>query len=145
MTTAVTRLFVPEFSHDQRWPLATSLEDFRMFALGQIRSLKLAAAGVLAAIAFANTSVAADEAAAMRPVGPHEPILASVGERRVVASFASEFGHCAVNASVWASIEAQADSALRLRVSLSPGQSIHIDSLEGPRRSTWRGCRSRRH
>ena len=82
-------------------------------------------------LAFINTPLAADGPAAhARPAGPHEPILASVGVRRVIASFATDFGHCAVNASVWDSIEAQADSALCIRVSLSPGQLLHIDSLE---------------
>ena len=60
--------------------------------------------------------------------------------RRVVASFATDFGHYAVNASVWDSIEAQADSALRIRVSLRPGQLLHIDSLEAETKSLDLGC-----
>ena len=102
-----------------------------MFTLSQKRLLNITTASALVGLAFINTPLAADGPAAhARPAGPHEPILASVGVRRVVASFATDFGHCAVNASVWDSIEAQADSALRIRVSLSPGQLLHIDSLE---------------
>ena len=81
-----------------------------MFTLSQKRLLNVIAAGALVGLAFINTPLAADGPAAhARPAGPHEPILASVGVRRVVASFATDFGHCAVNASVWDSIEAQAD------------------------------------
>ena len=112
-----------------------------MFSLSQTRLLNVIAAGALAAIAFVNTPVASGGSdAKMRPAGPHEPILASVGVRRVVASFATDFGHCAVNASVWDSIEAQADSALRIRVSLSPGQLLHIDSLEAETKSLDLEC-----
>jgi hypothetical protein len=92
-------------------------------------------------IALANTPVAAGgPAAKLRPVGPYEPIIASVGVRRVVASFVPEFGHCTVNASVWDSIEAQSDSAVRIRVSLSPGQMIHFDSLETETKSLHLQC-----
>ena len=112
-----------------------------MFALSQTRLLHVIAAGALAGTAFINTPLAADGPAAnLRPVGPYEPILASVGVRRVVASFAPEFGHCAVNASVWDSIEAQADSSLRIRVGLSPGQLLHIDSLEAETKSLDLKC-----
>jgi hypothetical protein len=81
-----------------------------MFTLSQKRLLNVTAASALVGLAFINTPLAADGPAAhARPAGPHEPILASVGVRRVVAvaSFATDFGHCAVNASVWDSIEAQ--------------------------------------
>jgi hypothetical protein len=112
-----------------------------MFALSQLRVLNVTAASVLSAIVLANTPVAAGgPAAKLRPVGPYEPIIASVGVRRVVASFAPEFGHCTVNASVWDSIEAQSDSAVRIRVSLSPGQMIHFDSLETETKSLHLQC-----
>jgi hypothetical protein len=112
-----------------------------MFTLSQKRLLNVTAASALVGLALINTPLAADGPAAQaRPAGPHEPILASVGVRRVVASFATDFGHCAVNASVWDSIEAQADSALRIRVSLSPGQLLHIDSLEAETKSLDLEC-----
>jgi len=120
-------------SHSQR--------NTTMFTLSQKRLLNVTAASALVGLAFINTPLAADGPAAhARPAGPHEPILASVGVRRVVASFATDFGHCAVNASVWDSIEAQADSALRIRVSLSPGQLLHIDSLEAETKSLDLEC-----
>jgi hypothetical protein len=112
-----------------------------MFAPSQLRFSHVVAASVLAAIALAGTPVAADGPdAKLRPVCPYEPILASVGVRRVVASFAPEFGHCTVNATVWDSIEAQADSGLRIRVSLSPGQMVHIDSIETETKSLHLQC-----
>ena len=72
-----------------------------MFSLSQTRLLNVIAAGALATIAFVNTPASAGGAdAKMRPAGPHEPILASVGVRRVVASFAPEFGRCAIGGTL---------------------------------------------
>ena len=130
--------------------LSHSQRNTTMFTLSQTRLssvilLNVIAAGALVALAFVNTPVAAGGAdAKMRPAGPHEPILASVGVRRVVASFATDFGHCAVNASVWDSIEAQADSAIAHQRQPDPGQLLHIDSLEAETKSlesrVWRRC-----
>ena len=51
-----------------------------MFALSQNRLLNVIAAGALAAIAFVNTPRRRRRTGAeLRPAGPHEPILASVG------------------------------------------------------------------
>ena len=117
-----------------------------MSALSQTRLssvilLNAIAVGALVALAVASTPVAAGGAdAKMRPAGPHEPILASVGVRRVVASFATDLGRCTVNASVWDSIDAQEDSGLRISVSLDPGQLLHIDSLEAETKSLEFKC-----
>jgi hypothetical protein len=35
------------------------------------------------------------------PVGPHEPILVSLGNQRIVAFFVPERGECAVSAVTW--------------------------------------------
>jgi hypothetical protein len=101
----------------------------------------LVAVGAFVAMAVANMPLRSEELAAnLRPVGPHEPILASIGEKRIVASFAREFGHCALNASVWDSIEAETDSAVRIGVSLSPGQVVHIESLKHGNESLGLQC-----
>lgn len=64
------------------------------------------------------------------PVGPGEPILVTVGDQRVIAFYAPERGECAVNAIVWK--ETNPDTpATRVRLSLRPGQTLHLDS---PRR-----------
>jgi hypothetical protein len=112
-----------------------------MFARIHCRLLHLVGVGALVAMAVTNSPIRSEELAAkLRPVGPHEPILTSIGEKRVVASFAREFGHCAVNASVWDSIEAETDSAVRIGVSLSPGQVVHIESLKNENESLGLQC-----
>jgi hypothetical protein len=116
--------------------------DQAMLTLSRRQLLHAAAAGLFAATAVAAIPAAAAGGAAskMRAAGPYEPILASVGERRVVASFAPEFGRCKVNASVWDSVGAQADSSVRILVRLNPGQAIHIDSLEAKTESLHLRC-----
>jgi len=112
-----------------------------MFARIHCRLLHLVGVGGVGATAVTNTPIRSEELAAkLRPVGPHEPILTSIGEKRVVASFAREFGHCAVNASVWDSIEAETDSAVRIGVSLSPAQVVHIESLKNENESLGLQC-----
>jgi hypothetical protein len=41
---------------------------------------------------------------------------------------------------VWDSIEAQSDSAVRISISLTPGQLIHIDSIEAETKSFHLEC-----
>ena len=102
-----------------------------MYPLTRIRFLRFAAAGALVALTAASTPARADELAQnLGPVGPHEPILTTVGSKRIIAFYMPDGGHCAVNAVVWDSTDADADSAARVRVSLSPRQMVHIDSAE---------------
>jgi hypothetical protein len=105
--------------------------DRTMYPLTRIRFLRFAAAGALVALTATSTPARADELAQnLGPVGPHEPILTTVGSKRVIAFYVPDGGHCAVNAVVWDSTDADADSAARVRVSLSPRQMVHIDSVE---------------
>ena len=101
-----------------------------MTALIHSRLLTLAAAGALVALT-ANLPAGAEEPLTqMGPVGPNEPILASVGSRRIVAFYVPDNGNCGLQAVVW---EASSDpsgeprSAERVRVSLKPQQMIRID------------------
>ena len=67
------------------------------------------------------------------PVGPHKPILASVGSKRVIAFYLPDSDHCALHAVVGDTANAYADTqtpAVRIRVSLEPGQIVHIDSVD---------------
>jgi hypothetical protein len=112
-----------------------------MFAHPHRWFFNLVTVGAFVAMAAAGTELRSEElAATLKPVGPHEPVLTSIGEKRVVASFAREFGHCAVNASVWDSIEAETDSAVRIGVSLVPGQVVHIESLKNKNESLGLQC-----
>lgn len=89
-----------------------------------------AAAGALA-LSLASLPAHSDELAQnLGPVGPNEPILTTVGSKRVIAFYVPGNGHCGINVVVWDRSDATGDSAARVRVSLSPRQMVHIDSAE---------------
>ncbi len=65
------------------------------------------------------------------PVSAHEPILTAVGEKHVIAFYTPGSGRCALQAVVSDPTDAQpAKSATRVRVSLEPGQIVHIDTVD---------------
>jgi hypothetical protein len=100
-----------------------------MFTLSRTPFLKFAAASALVALSFAGTPARADELAVnLGPVGPHEPILTTVGSKHVVAFYVPDSGKCALDAVVWEDEEAK--TAARVRISLMPGEIAHIDSAE---------------
>ena len=100
-----------------------------MFPLTRIPSL--AAVGALVALTAGSIPARADELAQnLGPVGPHEPILTTVGSKRVIAFYEPDSGHCAVHAVVWNTTDVNADSAARVRVSLNPQQMMQIDTAE---------------
>ncbi len=93
--------------------------------------LKLAAAGAIVALAATNTSARADDMVQnLGPVGPNEPILATFGNKRAVASFASVSGACALQAVVWNADDIDATSASQFRTNLNAGQTTQIDSSD---------------
>ena len=97
------------------------------------RSLSLAAAGAVLALAAPSIPARADELAQnLGPVGPHEPILTTVGSQRVIAFYVPGSDRCALHAVVWDNTDADAadTSAARVRVSLQPGQIVHIYTAE---------------
>jgi hypothetical protein len=61
-------------------------------------------------------------------VGPHEPLLATVGNKRVLAFFIPGNDQCNVQAVIWNADDMEATTAGRVRVSLNPGQTASIDS-----------------
>jgi hypothetical protein len=94
------------------------------------RFLSFATAGALA-LSVASIPARADELARnLGPVGPNEPILTTVGSKRVIAFYVPGGGRCTINAVVWDRTDASGDSAARVRVSLDPSQMVHIDSAE---------------
>lgn len=62
------------------------------------------------------------------PVGPHEPIITTVGNKRVIACYLEGHGQCNVQAVIWDADDLEAKSAGRVRFSLNPGQPASIDS-----------------
>jgi hypothetical protein len=99
-----------------------------MFLLSQ--SSKLAVAGAVAALLAASTPASAEESRQnLGPVGPNEPILATVGNKRLIAFYVPDSGRCSINAVVFdvAPPEALYSSA-RVRMNLWPGESFHLDA-----------------
>jgi hypothetical protein len=111
-----------------------------MFSQSRVRFLGLvAAAGILVTLATAPAS-ADEQVSRLGPVGPHEPVLSSVGEKRIVAFYAKDAGHCAVQMVAWDNSDADspmakfgpdpARLALRVRISLEPLRIAHIETVD---------------
>ena len=92
------------------------------------RSLGFAALSALALTVSGSPGYADDFAENLGPVGPNEPILTTVGSKRVIAFYVPGNGHCGINVVVWDRSDASGNSAARVRVSLNPRQTVHIDS-----------------
>jgi hypothetical protein len=91
--------------------------------------LGFALASSLALLTVSTTPVIAEEMVQnLGPVGPQQPILATVGDMHVIAFFAPADGQCNVQAVIWHSDDPEAKSAGGVRVSLNRGQTASIDS-----------------
>ena len=112
-----------------------------MSPLHRIQFLSIAVAGVLVALTAPSTSARADELVQnLGPVGPYEPILASAGNKRLIAFFVPDSDHCAVNVVVWNNADPNglvarfwpdtASSAERVLIRLNPGQFFQLNSIE---------------
>jgi hypothetical protein len=111
-----------------------------MFLHTRIRLVSLAvAAGAL--FALSGTSALADERVTnLGPAGENEPILTRVGSKNVIAFYLQDSNRCAVHAVVSDNSGANslmaksgpdpAQSALRIRIALNPGQMVHIDTVD---------------
>ncbi len=99
-----------------------------MFTLFKLNYVGL---GFLLALSALSLPARADDLAQnLGPVGPHEPILATVGGKRVIAFYEPRSGECGAHVVVWNSADASAESAARVRVNLGPRQMVHIDSAD---------------
>lgn len=99
-----------------------------MFPLSR-NFLKLAAASTLVAVTAVSTPARADELVEnLGPVGPHVPILAWVGSKRVIAFYGPDSGNCAVQIVVWNPKDINAGSTVSFQATLNPRQMAHIDS-----------------
>jgi len=93
--------------------------------------LKFAAAGALVAFTAISTPTRADELIQnLGPVGPHQPMIATVGSKRVIAFYVPGNGGCNVQAVVWSGDDMSANTAAGFRVSLAPGETASIDSAD---------------
>ncbi len=100
--------------------------------LSCIQLLKFAAAGVVVVCTLGTPAGAYELAQNLGPVGPHEPILTTVGNKRVIAFYEPDNGRCAVHAVVFDKTDAYTGmtTAARVRVSLNPREMVHIDSAD---------------
>ena len=99
-----------------------------MFTLNRNRLLGFAAAGAFVTLTAVDLPARADELVQhLGPVGPHEPILTTFGNKRVIAFYEPDNGRCAVNAVVYDKTGAETGmtTAARVRVSLesAPGSA----------------------
>ena len=89
-----------------------------------------AAAGAFA-LTLATLPVYAEELAQNPgPVGPNEPILTTIGSKRVIAFYEANGSGCGMHIVVWDLNDASGASAARLRVTLDSRQIVHIDSAD---------------
>jgi hypothetical protein len=115
---------------DIQWSASLLRKETAMFPIKYDPFLKFAVAGAFTVLAaVCGPAGAGDQAQNLGPVGPNEPILTTVGGKRVIAFYLSGSGRCAVHAVMWDNENVSTDlSAVRVRVSLGPGQIIHIDT-----------------
>jgi hypothetical protein len=106
--------------------------DSTMFPLSR-NFLKFAAASAIVALTAVSTPARADELVQnLGPVGPHQPILATFGNKRVIAFYEPDNGRCAVSAVVYDKTDADTGmtTAMRVRTSLNPREMVHVDSTD---------------
>jgi hypothetical protein len=60
------------------------------------------------------------------PVAVNEPILMNVGNKRVIAFYEMDGGHCGMHIVVWDRADVSGDSAARFRVTLAPREVVHV-------------------
>ena len=104
-----------------------------MHTLNRSWGLGIAAAGAFVTLTAVGCPARANELIQhLGPVGPHESILATFGNKRVIAFYAPDNGRCAVNAVVFQKADAETGNttAARVRVDLNPHQMVHIDSTD---------------
>jgi hypothetical protein len=100
-----------------------------MYTLGQKPLLKCAVAAGLVVLCVSGPAGAGELIDNLGPVGAHEPILTSLGDKRVIAFYQPDSERCALHAVMWDNTGADAaKSAARVRVSLEPGQVVHVDT-----------------
>jgi hypothetical protein len=91
----------------------------------------LAGAGALIALIAGPAPAGADDAVNLGPVGPHEPIIVKMGDKRMIASYVPNGGNCFVSAVVFdATTTGGGFSSTRIRVALHPGELFDVDGAE---------------
>ena len=95
--------------------------------------LKFTAASSLLALTAISTPTHADEMAQnLGPVGAHEPILTTVGNKRVIAFYEPDSGRCAVNAIVYDKTDAYTGRTTAARNRLVMSETPVSDMVKVP-------------
>lgn len=98
--------------------------------LRTLKILSIAAASALTALAFTVPASAEQDLVNLGPVGPNEPIVTTVGDKRIIAYYTPDAGKCAINAIVFDKAAAdRGRTSARVRVALHPGELFHLDSV----------------
>ena len=110
--------------------------------LSRVQLLKFAVGGLVVLSSLGTPARADDLVQNLGPVGPHQPILATVGNKRVIAFYMPGSDRCSLHAVVWDNTGPDAGSlAARVRISLEPGQIVHIDTAQdGSLKTLNLGC-----
>jgi hypothetical protein len=91
----------------------------------------LAVAGVVVALTTASIPARADELAQnLGPVGAREPILTTLGSKRVIAFYEPDSGTCTVNVVVWNPTDVKSESTVSFKATLNARQMAHIGTGE---------------
>ena len=97
----------------------------------RIQVLSFAAAGALLALTAASAPARSDERPVhLAPVGPVEPIMTTVGNENVIAFYRPGSGNCNFYVVLSDRRNASDDSAVQVRISLSPLQIVHLDTSD---------------
>jgi hypothetical protein len=88
-------------------------------------------AGALVALATGGITARADDLVErLGPVGPNDTLLATVGNKRVIAFFQRDNGRCDLSAVMFEKSDADTGmtTAARVRASLRPHEIVYVDS-----------------
>ena len=97
----------------------------------RIQLLSFAAASALVALTAASAPTRSDERPVqLAPVGAMEPIMTTVGNKTVIAFYRPGSGDCNLYVVLSDRQDASGDSAAQVRISLSPGQIVHLDTSD---------------
>ena len=106
------------------------------------RLSKVVVAGAFVALTAVSIPARADDLVQnLGPVGPHQPILTTVGSKRVIAFYTPGSDRCSLHAVVWDNTGPAGSLAARVRISLEPGQIVRIDTAQdGSLKTLNLGC-----
>ena len=106
------------------------------------RLSKVVVAGAFVALTAVSIPARADDLVQnLGPVGPHQPILTTVGSKRVIAFYTPGSDRCSLHAVVWDNTGPAGSLAARVRISLEPGQIVQIDTAQdGSLKTLSIGC-----